>query len=88
MGMTHPPCCLTTIVLVKAWGSLNESSYFYNSTELSGSLCILTMFPLVARFSQKNCEAILKVLSGSSCLTGEKRTRRPMEEHENTDGTQ
>ena len=63
MGMTHPPCCLTTIVLVKAWGSLNESSYFYNSTELSGSLCILTMFPLVARFSQKNCEAILKVRS-------------------------
>ena len=63
MGMTHPPCCLTTIVLVKAWGSLNESSYFYNSNELSGSLCILTMFPLVARFRQKNCEAILKVIS-------------------------
>ena len=63
MGMTHPPCCLTTIVLVKAWGSLNESSYFYNSTELSGSLCILAMFPLVARFRQKNCEAIPKVSS-------------------------
>ena len=79
------PCCLTTICLVKAWGSLNESSYFYNSTVLSSSLCILAMFPLVVRFRQKSCEAILKVRSPLWQLLFD--WREEDKEAENTDGT-
>ena len=58
---------------------------FSNSTEPSGSLCILAMFPLVVRFRQKSCEAILKVRSPLWQLLFD--WREEDKEAENTDGT-